>query len=198
MATPPSFTTGDVLTAAQMNGVGLWRVTTCTVTSAGGTAATVSNGVITIGSGNTSVTVSSAFSSDWDNYRIIVSGGALSTAENIRLKLGSSTTGYYDTVVYASTGSLTTPQSTGTSNGSLFARIGAGDGNGISVAIDLMNPQLAKYTTFGGSYTYPGTPAFIGYCSGIHQVATAYTEFTISPGSGTMTGGTIRVYGYRN
>jgi len=27
---------------------------------------------------------------------------------------------------------------------------------------------------------------------------TQYTAFTISPSSGTLTGGTIRVYGYRN
>ncbi len=45
----PVFAAGDVLGAADMNAVGLWRVTTCTVSSAGGTAATASNGVITIG-----------------------------------------------------------------------------------------------------------------------------------------------------
>ena len=197
MATPPDFTAGSVLTAAQMNAVGLWRITGCTVTSVGGTAATASNGVITIGNGNTSVTVSSAFSADYENYKVIISGGGISTAENVRLQLGSSTTGYYDIVMYASTGTTTTPQSTGTSNGALFARVGAGDTNGIHVDIDVLAPQLAKYTSVGGHYTYPGTPSFIGYASGVHQVATAYTAFTVSPGSGSFTGGTIRVYGYR-
>lgn len=197
MATPPDFSVGQVLTAAHMNAVGLWRITGCTVTSVGGTAATASNGVITIGNGNTSVTVSSAFSADFENYKIIISGGGISTAENVRLQLGSSGTGYYDTVLYISTAATTTPAATGTSNGALFGRIGAGDTNGINVDIDLINPQLAKYTSFGGHYTYPGTPAFIGQATGLHQVATAYTAFTVSPGSGSFTGGTIRVYGYR-
>ncbi len=72
MATPPDFTVGQVLTAAQMNSIGLFRVTTCTVSSVGGTAATVSNGVVTIGTGNTSVTVNNAFSSDYQSYRIFI------------------------------------------------------------------------------------------------------------------------------
>ena len=195
--TYPSFNSGEVLTASDMNAVGLWRITGCTVTSVGGTAATASNGVITIGNGNTSVTVSSAFSADFENYKIIISGGGTSAAENIRLKLGSSITGYYDAVLYISTAATTTPLATGTSNGALFARIGAADTNGIHVNVDINNPQLAKYTSFSGVYTFPGTPAFPGMASGIHQVATAYTEFTVSPGSGSFTGGTIRVYGYR-
>jgi hypothetical protein len=34
--------------------------------------------------------------------------------------------------------------------------------------------------------------------NGEHRVATSYDSFTLIPGSGTLTGGTIRVYGYRN
>jgi hypothetical protein len=73
MPTPPTFSVGQFNTAAYMNAIGLWRVTTCTVSSTGGTAATASNGVITIGAGNTSVTVVNAFSADFDNYLVAVS-----------------------------------------------------------------------------------------------------------------------------
>jgi hypothetical protein len=33
---------------------------------------------------------------------------------------------------------------------------------------------------------------------GYHGVATSYTGFTIAVLSGTITGGTIKIYGYRN
>jgi hypothetical protein len=36
-----------------------------------------------------------------------------------------------------------------------------------------------------------------GSSIGLHQVATSYSAFTITPTSGTLTGGTITVYGYR-
>ena len=50
MATPPTFSSGSVLTAAQMNAVGLWLVKTQTV----GTAVS-------------SVSVTDVFSSNYDN-----------------------------------------------------------------------------------------------------------------------------------
>jgi hypothetical protein len=49
----------------------------------------------TIGTTVASVTVSGAFSATYDNYKIIVSGGVGSTNITLRLKLGSTTTGYY-------------------------------------------------------------------------------------------------------
>jgi hypothetical protein len=38
----------------------------------------------------------------------------------------------------------------------------------------------------------------IGTVSGMLNNTTSYTAFTITPSSGTMTGGTVRVYGYAN
>ena len=53
MATPPDFTAGQVLTAAQMNAVGLWRVTDGTFT-------------------NTNNFTISGFTSDYEFYRVII------------------------------------------------------------------------------------------------------------------------------
>ena len=102
----PLFTTGDVLTASDMNAVGLWRVTNCTVTSVGGTAATASNGVITIGTGNTSVTVNNAFSSDYLNYKVIINGNSASAQNDIQIRYsGTTTNSYYWNVAYFAYGS---------------------------------------------------------------------------------------------
>jgi malate dehydrogenase (oxaloacetate-decarboxylating)(NADP+) len=65
--------------------------------------------------------------------------------------------------------------------------------NIIIEGMDIINPNLAKYTQFNGAYI--GSVA--GVVQGYHGVASAFTGFTISVG-GTMTGGTIAVYGYRN
>jgi len=176
MTTPPDFTSGSVLTAAQMNAVGLWFIKTQT-----------------IGSAVSSVAVTGAFSADYDNYKIIISGGASSAQAFLTLQLGSSTTGYYyanSGVTYAGVAFVG-----GTSNGSTFQAGSAFIGNGLQANIELQNPFLAKYTfsQAQGMNTTFATPS-VGY----HGVATSYTGFTIGVTSGTITGGTIKIYGYRN
>jgi hypothetical protein len=79
----PDFSPGEVLTAAAMDSIGLWLVKT-----------------VTIGSAVTSVPVADAFSSTYDNYLITVNGGASSTPNEIRLRLGSSTTNYFYQILF--------------------------------------------------------------------------------------------------
>jgi hypothetical protein len=57
----------------------------------------------------------------------------------------------------------------------------------------VINAGTADYTSFASKYK---ATADATYQQGNHQVATAYTDFTITTSSGTMTGGTIYVYGY--
>jgi hypothetical protein len=195
MATPPVFSAGAVLTAAQMNAIGLWRVTTCTVSSAGGTSATASNGVVTIGTNNTSVTVSNAFSSDFDAYKIIINGGTASTAVSLRLSLGASVTGYSSILNYATYAANTTPLSIGDNNAAQWSYVGYGTSNYLTMSLDIINPFAAKYT----QYIAAGWPAetAAGMSTGIHTVATSFTSFVLTPNTGNISGGTIRVYGYR-
>jgi hypothetical protein len=176
----PDFSPGEVLTAAAMDSIGLWLVKTQT-----------------IGTAVASVTVTDAFSSDFDSYKIIINGGASSSTVNVSLQLSGSTTGYYHGANFISTAATTTPASGGGSNEAQWSRAGASDANGINFNVDLNDPNLAKYTTYSGVYVFPGVPAFPGMAAGIHQVASAFTGFVVAPGTGTFTGGTIRVYGYR-
>jgi hypothetical protein len=171
MATPPDFSVGQVLTAANMNAVGLWLVKSQT-----------------IGAGVASVTVTDAFSADYDNYHIVISGGVGSTDANCLFRLGASVTGYYGVLSYATyaTGSY---QSATSNNSSLWDYVGYSSSNFAGTSFDLLSPFLTRYTqiiTASGNF------------QGIHQVATSYTSFTWAPTAGTLTGGTIRVYGYRN
>ena len=196
MTTPPTFVSGAILTAAQMNSIGMWRNTACTVTSAGGTSATASNGVITIGSNNTSITVSNAFSSDYDNYRITVSGGVGSSAlSGILLTLGSTVTGYYYGG-YSIQYTVATLSADRQANGSSW-QVGYSTTSALSASVELQSPNLAKNTMFQAAGAGAGTTSYAMNFGGVLIDTTQYTAFTITPSGGAnCTGGTIMVYGY--
>jgi len=195
MATPPVFTSGAILTAAQMNSIGIWRNTLCTVTSTGGTAATASNGVITMGAGNTAVTVSNAFSSDFDNYRIVVSGGTGTSAlSGILLTLGATATGYYYGG-YSIQYTVATLSADRQANGASW-QVGYGTTSALSASIELQSPNLAKNTMFQAAGAGAGTTSYAMNFGGYLSDTSQYTAFTITAGSGNYTGATIMVYGY--
>lgn len=192
----PVFTAGETLDASEMNAVGLWRITTCTVTSAGGTAATASNGVVTIGTNNTSVTVANAFSSDFDNYRIIISGGVSSGNSDASFQLSGITGSNYQTY-----GFFMTP-GTATLNGFAPALqtswlLGSTNATRYAHQLDVISPFLSqqKFMIGMNGTSTTGSYSFNGLCT---STASA-TGFTIIANGGTnLTGGKIRVYGYRN
>jgi hypothetical protein len=175
----PTFTTGEVLTAADMNAVGLWLVKKQT-----------------IGSAVATVTVSDAFSATYDAYKITITGGAASTNNVLYIQLGSTTTGYYTIMNFASFATFNTPASDGNSNGSSLLYMGSGSADGLSMNAELQNPFLSKRTFAQGNAT--NGISYAGRSSGILANTTSYTAFSILTNTGTLTGGEIRVYGYRN
>jgi hypothetical protein len=150
----------------------------------------------TIGTAVSSVVVTNAFSATYENYKIVISGGAGSTEDALRMQLGASATGYYagiGTVNYS--GAATSNASD--NNTTLWSRVGRFSTNVITMNIDVLNPFLPKLTLYFGQYIAPNTGAGSGFASGFHNVSTSYTDFTLTPASGTLTGGTIKVYGYK-
>ena len=148
----------------------------------------------TIGTAVSSVTVTGAFSATYENYVIKVSGGVGSTsAASIGLQIGSSTTNY-------ALGAAFAPYSTGTpgaysnsTNTSSFINIGSSGTNFQAFDVNVNAPFLARYTTVSSNYPYTGGAV---YYAGILSDTTSHTAFTLTAASGTMTGGTIYVYGY--
>lgn len=148
----------------------------------------------TVGSAVSSVTVSNAFSSTYDNYKILYYGGTSSTQANIKMQLGSSITAYYGSILYGAW-NANTVQGAATGNAANFIWAGALNINCNSANIDLSGPYLSQFTYLTANNVIYGTT--YGIFTGDHEVATSYTDFTFIPGAGTMTGGTIAVYGYR-
>jgi hypothetical protein len=176
-----TFTTGEVLTASDTN----------TYLANAGLVFVKQQ---TVGSAVSSVTVSDAFNSTYDAYKIVMAGGSSSADCNLQLKLGASTTGYYSAgaiIVYSTAASFFACDNNATSWTQAGYSIAS---NGYGGSIELVNPFLAKYTYIQNLVA--GVTAG-GQRTGVHQVATSYDAFTITPDTGTLTGGTITVYGYR-
>lgn len=150
----------------------------------------------TIGSAVASVTVSNAFSSTYDNYKIIVSGGAGSVADNCNLTLGATATGYYQATFILSYAGVASYS--GTANGTSWVGAVMQNTNVLYANIDLLGPNLAKETNFISTQGFTSTTAGGQWRAGYLNNTTQYTAFTITTGSGTLTGGTIKVYGWAN
>jgi len=162
--------------------------------SVGTTPALTLISATTIGNAVSSVTVSSAFSATYDNYKIIISGGVGSGNGNLGLQLGSTTTAYYHNLAYGGYGGGGIVQLT-VNNGSSFSRAGGLTTDFLSFNVDISNPFLSKYTYMQNNYIYSDSA---GFGAGYQASTTSFTAFTITPSTGTLTGGTIRVYGYQN
>jgi hypothetical protein len=145
----------------------------------------------TIGTTVSSVVVNDAFSATYDVYKIMISSGVASSATNLRLTLGSTTTAYNQgqtRIAYIGGGSL----NFGINNGA-FWEAGIGTTDFLSFENTLINPFLTKRTLFN-TVGMGGTTG--GFGGGLLDNATSYTAFTITSSAGTLTGGTIYVYGY--
>jgi len=178
--------------------MGLVKVIPTSVSSAGGTAATLAaNGTVTIGTSNTSVTVSGAFSSLYDVYQIIISGGAGSTGLGLNLTFGSAAANYYLMRSYVDWASATYGD-TSVNNGSSFTNAGAASASGIAFDLRVVNPNLPKVTAIYGQWAFMSTGGEGQQVIGYLNDTTQHTAFTITCSAGSITGGSIRVYGYRN
>jgi len=177
-----TFTTGEVLTAADTNtylgNAGLVYIT----------EATVGNGV-------GFVTVSSCFSATYDNYKVIFQPKAGTVAnEQMSLEVNGITTGYYGSaLIHSYTGSADVYL-----NANAQARwpVGYTSLNSESVfEVDIFGPfDSTRNTAFTGNYFSYG---FTGFNGGQTVVTTSATGFKFSCATNLMTGGKVFVYGYR-
>lgn len=149
----------------------------------------------TIGTGVSSVTVTDAFSATYENYFIKVTGGVASGDIGLNLTLGSTATGYYWAGTNQQYGSNTVNGANG-SNVSSFASVVYCSTNVLSGQIFLDMPQTAKRTVARWQATGTSTTYFRNDAQGFLDNNTQYTAFTLTTASGTITGGTIYVYGY--
>ena len=177
--TYPTFNSGDVLTAAEMNAVGLWLVKTQT-----------------IGTAVSSVTVTGAFSTDYDAYQIVVTGGTFNTTLVWGVFQFSSahTTGYYGAAQFIDTAGAATAQGTSNLGRLLVTRSSTTTAGVSSWVVNVANPMNAVRKSIWGQCSGGNMVTHGGY----YDSTSTFSQFVLSPSAGTLTGGTIRVYGIRN
>jgi hypothetical protein len=179
-----TFTTGEVLTASDTN------------------TYLANSGLVfikqqTIGNAVSSIPVTSAFSTDYDNYRIVISKTTVSAVGNSAGITINGSTG----ATYSSSGIYMTPTS-GTVNGLALNQVASGFWLGItgdvwSGAFDVMSPFLGAVTNFYGQSGGSGGGSYYNTTMSADSNAASSTGFTIVQASSNWTGGTITVFGYR-
>jgi len=151
----------------------------------------------TIGTGVSSIAVSSAFSSTYDNYRVEISFTSGNFSGDIYFRFGSTVVGYYGNNIDMSPNSATV---TGASinNADSIPLCLINSTNGGNVSMNIMSPNLAKRSSVhaaGVGFNTTGNSQ--RWTNAYENSNTQHTAFTILVGN-TLTGGEIRVYGYQN
>ena len=186
----PDFSPGEVLTAAAMDRVGMWLVSTTTFTN------------------QTAVDVANCFTTDYDNYRIVISitsSASTNTQLNARLFNGGTTlaTGYANFGFYVGTaGSGVFFNDNYTANLWALNQIGGNTPPAVT-SLDIYGPRLAvrKQIVFQSFATYNSAGIETRLqINGANSDSNAdlWQSFRLLNGAVANMSGTIRIYGYRN
>lgn len=183
-----TFTTGEVLTAADTNtylaNSGLDYI-----------------GAVTATSGST-IQVDNVFSANYDSYRVVVSQLRMSTTAsgvNFRLRNsgGTSNASYYYGGLYLSAYGNTTVNATTSANASSIDMNTVGGTTDSGFAFDIFGPFVTQRTTLtmtGSDCRTAGAPRMS--LTGFHDVSTSYTGFDLIL-TQTIASAKVRIYGYR-
>ena len=153
----------------------------------------------TIGTAVSSVTVTDAFSSTFDNYRVIVDIGDATNNAALQFTSPQETASVYDWAM----GYLTYTATPSWVNSGLatttYVRLGfyTSDGTGQAggaFVFDVLRPNQALHTFVHSR----ATSYLLSFAGGRVYSTAQLTDLRLTLSTGTITGGTIRVYGYNN
>lgn len=145
-----------------------------------------------------SVSIDDVFTSDYQNYRVLIANENSASGDRyLRLRVSGTdiTSSIYNRQNISGSGASANAARQGDANTWNMGNQTANQGQ--SVTATFFRPAEARWTAGEYSMTRdPATPIFyVGYLS--HRASTAYDGLTFYTATGTMTG-TIRIYGYAN
>lgn len=165
------------------------------------TSVTVGSGSYTLGTngkiaftGASSIEIVNAFSSSYDNYRVVMNFTGTGDSR-IDATLVGSATGYYDNYQIIYNNGTTAIRYN--SNGTEWDLGLTGSTTRNNCVFDIQSPYLAETTSISGNTWIGRATAGSASFSGTHNVTTSYTNLKFNSVTGTWTG-TIRIYGYNN
>lgn len=189
MATPPTFTSGSILTAAQMNSVGLWKI-----------------GDFTASGSSRALVCDNVFTSNYEKYRVVVSMRSTANLNGMYFQYinsaGSTVTGsYYGTAYGQDFASGTTGFAVAPSTGAHYIGwVPNGSTLGLASYLDITEPASSSLVThMNGQFTgiLSGSQYLAGTCYGMMTVTTAMRGLRFDNDAGTNLTGKVTVYGYR-
>jgi len=179
----PDFSPGEVLTAAAMDSIGLWKVASATVSL-----------------GTTPLNIVGVFdSSKYQNYKLVLRQYTVSTSSRIEFKFLSGTTptslGYYAAGIGAQYTSDSTLYFQRTNNDARLI-LGSLDTASRITTFDIIAPQTAIETLYYGQHVIRNTGFHYSF-GGVQVSVAAFDGFQIVNTAGT-TSLDYFLYGYRN
>lgn len=151
----------------------------------------------------TQVDITNVFSSEFDNYRVVISAN-ITTIATVNLRVRPLAGGTAPTTLF-----LSAQQNFNLGNGNVQTTNLATTGwlvgwipqspDGSVMSFDLTKPFLTANTALAGNFTGTATNAYaaFGFFGGTLGDTTSYNGLRLFITSSTMTG-TVRIYGYRN
>ena len=153
----------------------------------------------TLGTAVSSVTVSNCFSATYDSYQVFINNSSASTTDYISLRLGVSgtpSTASYDSGFVQTAYSGSAVSGAGSPNANRVEYAGRCTAFFVELDCKIIDPFTIKHTRFHSQYTNGDVGAM--HHVGLHRQTTSYNDLVVLSNGATMTGGTIRVYGYQN
>jgi hypothetical protein len=186
MAVTPDLTAGSILTASQVNTYMINAGMTVVKTQSVG-ASPVST-----------VTVASCFSATYDNYKIMYTNGQGSAAMDLSIQLSGITTAYYGSIIHASSApGLASVAGVNNAASWTYSGMMRSPGAGGFMDIDIYGPFLSTCRTRCHAPYIRSDDQSFGTFTGIVENTASATGFVLGTSGGTISGGTITVYGYR-
>ena len=177
----PDFSPGEVLTAAAMDSIGLWKVAS--------------------GSFSGTTNIDGIFTSDYDNYRIVATGmsGTVSGLSNFNFRNTSNATDSSN-VYYTAARRFDSGTNYDFSQGPLdyaTTAINVPNAAFAGFVMDIFTPRLTAYTVVNlvgmGAITAISTVQSNTFFNG----TTAFAGIQFTQSSGSLNAGTYTVFGYR-
>jgi hypothetical protein len=186
MATPPIFSAGAVLTAAQMNQLGLFKVAT-------GSLSTATSDFV------------ECFTGDYRNYRIVISNVAFSGTGDLYFRMLDGTTPSTTSDYFWAQNGLNILNANFTSNGNgqalAYTGISNNGANNLqigAVVMDVHGPLLEQRTLITSQAIGVVTDYYQRNGMSVHNRLLAYDGIRFFTNSAVTVTGNVTIYGYRD
>lgn len=149
----------------------------------------------TITSGASKV-ITDCFTSDFQNYRVVISDVRIATLDTLVMRYGTTATGYYGSLYYDKFDGASTSTARQNNGDKFLIGLAENLANNGATSFDCFGPQTnAAHKGVHGTYWGAG---YTGFFAGVLANSTQYTSMTIFTAGGTLfTNCNVYVYGYR-